>query len=472
MNQLEASHGSGRSRLPERVRLLKDRLFSTLWFLPSLIVLFSAALAAVLVMLSPRVDRELLATMPRLFGASADSSRDMLAAIAGSIITVAGVTFSITMLVVTQASAQYTPRILRNFMRDKASQVVLGGLAGVFTYCLIVLRTIREGDEGHFVPSIAVMVGFLLAIVSIALLIYFVHHVTSALQASSIISQVAADTHRAVERLFPAELGEPAGADTFLPEPTAEADALDWVQVPSPRTGYVQSVDSDRLLSAAVDHDTVVRMTHRVGDFVVEGSSLAEVAVPLSHDRAGAPGWQVPDAIRSALEGAFELAPHRTVEQDPGFGVQQLVDIALRALSPSVNDPSTAIICIDYLGAVLVHAAARGEEPLVRRENGVLRVIARGTTFQQLLDDGLHQIRRYADGHVAVLGRLVNAVRLTAAASRTAPRRHQAARHLDHLEEVIRRSVPSTVDMELLTRSLTEARVLLADLPPRQDGGE
>ena len=167
------------------------RLRDSLWFVPSLIVLAAVLLAIGMVELSALAPSEALARWPRLFGAGADGSRSMLSAIAGSMITVAGVTFSITMVAVTQASAQYTPRILRNFMRDRANQAVLGIFVGIFAYCLVVLRTIRGGDGPDFVPSLAVLVGILLALLGIAVLIFFIHHIATALQASEIIARIA-----------------------------------------------------------------------------------------------------------------------------------------------------------------------------------------------------------------------------------------------------------------------------------------
>jgi uncharacterized membrane protein len=232
-----------------RLAALWARLLDSLWFVPGAIVLGGVGLAVAMVELSAHVDAEALAAWPRVFGASAESSRSMLSAIASSMITVAGVTFSITMVAVTQASSQYTPRILRNFMRDRANQVVLGAFVGIFAYCLVVLRTIRGGDdEGRFVPSLAVLLGVLLAVVGIGVLIFFVHHIASTLQASGIIDRVTRETIEVVDRLFPAAVGDDAPGP-----PRAAGDGPDPRRaraVPARATGYVQRVDSDGLLRA------------------------------------------------------------------------------------------------------------------------------------------------------------------------------------------------------------------------------
>ena len=190
---------------------LWEDLRTSLWFVPTLLISGAVALAVGLVEVNSSMDGERLAERwPRLFGAGAEGARAMLSAIASSMITVAGVTFSITVVALALASSQYTSRILRNFMRDRANQTVLGVFVGVFAYCLVVLRTIRGGDEGMFVPALAVLVAVLLAFVAIGFLIFFIHHIAASIQATSIIEAAAGETLQAVDRLFPADVGEAA----------------------------------------------------------------------------------------------------------------------------------------------------------------------------------------------------------------------------------------------------------------------
>ncbi len=181
---------------------------SSFWFVPSLIVAGSIVLAMVLVEAHSTGSAQWLARWPRLFGSSAEGAREMLSTIAGSMMTVVGVTFSMTLVALALASSQYTSRILRNFMRDRVTQVVLGIFTGIFAYCLIVLRTIRGGDEGGFVPSLAVFFAVVLAMGGIGVLIFFIHHIAASNQASSIIASVADETLVAVDRLFPQKLGK------------------------------------------------------------------------------------------------------------------------------------------------------------------------------------------------------------------------------------------------------------------------
>ncbi|MGH6609898.1 MAG: DUF2254 family protein, partial [Burkholderiaceae bacterium] len=230
-----------------RLSNLWQYLRSSLWFLPTVIVAGAAALAVALIEYEARGDFSFLAEdWPMLFGAGAAGARGLLQVIAGSMITVAGVTFSITVVTLALAASQYTSRILRNFMSDRANQAVLGVFMGVFTYSLVVLRTIRGGDEGAFVPALAVLGALLLALVAIGFYIYFIHHIASTIQASHVISQAAEETLNAIDRLFPSEMGESA-EDAGAEVSGTDLAALSWIAIPAGATGYIQAVDPDAL---------------------------------------------------------------------------------------------------------------------------------------------------------------------------------------------------------------------------------
>ena len=226
----------------------------------------------------------------------------MLSTIAGSMMTVVGVTFSMTLVALVLASSQYTSRILRNFMSDRVTQVVLGVFAGIFAYCLIVLRTIRSGDEGGFVPSLAVFFAMVLAMGGIGVLIFFIHHIASSIQASSIIASVAEETITAIDRLFPEKLGhEPT--DSHENQTRLPLTERNWQAVPARRNGYIQSVDNAALLSLAREHKTIVRMELGIGDFVVQNTTLASLALEDPPEKE----------IIAALQAAYSINRHRTV---------------------------------------------------------------------------------------------------------------------------------------------------------------
>ncbi len=334
---------------------------SSLWFLPTIMVAIAIALAFALIELEFQRTEELVKRWPRVFGAGAEGSRGMLSAIAGSMITVTGVTFSITIVALAMASSQYTPRILRNFMRNRTNQFVLGFFVGVFAYCLIVLRTIRGGDEGKFIPSFAVVGGIALALASVGVLIAFIHHIASSIQGDNIIAGAFRETIAGMKRMLPDELGEEEEEDEETPAVWRDATGY---AIAATTSGYIQHVSPDGLLEFAQEHKTVLRMERGIGDFVAERSPLVSIFSTAPPSK---------EAIAS-LNGLYAIGDSRTIEQDVMFGVRQIVDIALKALSPGINDPTTAVTCLENLGALLIAAAHRQMPPRLRSDEGAVRV--------------------------------------------------------------------------------------------------
>lgn len=438
-----------------RLKRFWENLRASFWFVPSLIVASSIVLATALIEADAIVGGQWLARWPRLFGAGAAGARGMMSTIAGSMMSVVGVTFSMILVVLALASSQYTSRILRNFMRDRVTQIVLGIFAGVFAYCLIVLRTIRSGDEGGFVPSLAVFFGFVLAMGGIGVLIFFIHHIASSIQASSIIASVADETMAAVDRLFPDKLGQGRVGDeedqARLPLPERN-----WQTVPAKWNGYIQSVDNSALLCLAREHKTVVRMERRIGDFVVCNTTLASLAleVPLEEE------------IVAALQAAYSLARHRTVHQDCAFGIRQIVDMAMRALSPSVNDTTTAVMCVDYLTAILARLASRNIPSSHRYENGELRVIAMGQNFAGLVAESFDQILGSAAGNVAILLRMLGALQTIASLTTSPGRRRVLCEQVQRIAELAERTIASPHDRKLFERRLAHVRAAIEHKQP------
>lgn len=412
------------------------------WFIPALLVLAAVVLAAVLIEVDGWLEPNTFDRWPRLFGAGADGSRGLLTTIASSMITVAGVVFSITLVALSLASSQYTSRVLRNFMSDRVNQVVLGAFVGIFAYCLVVLRTIRGGDEGAFVPSLAVLVGLLLGFVGIAVLIYFIHHISTSIQASHILAAVASESLRAVDHLFPEGVGEADAAGE--PEPGALGRA--WYPVAADKTGYVQSLDTSGLLAFASERQTVVRMERRIGQFVVEGTPLVSVlGVDLSEDD------------RQRLGGLSAIGRQRTVEQDAAFGIRQIVDVALKALSPGINDTTTAVMCIDHLTAILARLTDRRIESHFRGEDGELRLLTCGPTYADVVGEAFDQIRQNAAGNVAVLEGLLGSLEVLAGRTTSLPRRLVLLDHARAVAELGQRSVSAPRDLQHIAARSTRA---------------
>ncbi len=435
-----------------KIRQLWSNLRSSFWFMPSMIVLASIALAVVMIEADSAVSKQWLAYWPRLFGAGADGARGMMSTIAGSMMTVVGVTFSMVLMVLAMASSQYTSRILRNFIRSRITQVVLGIFAGIFTYCLIVLRTIRSGDEGTFVPNLAVTFGFILALGGVGALIFFIHHIASSIQASSIIASVAEETITAIDRLFPLNLGEgPCDDNDDEGQPLHPPSELKWRMVMAGESGYIQSVDSAALVRLAQDRNTIVWMDHGIGEFVVQNTTLVSLALEGPPDQA-----TIDD-----LQSTFSISRHRMVDQDAAFGIRQIVDIALKALSPGINDTTTAIMCVDYLTAILARIAPRQIPSSHRYVEGALRVIAKGPTFESLLAESFDQIQRNSKGDVAIMSRILGSFHILASLTTSPHRRRVLGEQVERIAELAESSLEFAHDCARIEARLAEVREAL-----------
>ncbi len=433
-----------------RLKQLWVEVNTSLWFVPALMVVGAVALALGLVEAEGLLSDQMVARWPRLFGAGVDGSRGMLSAIASSMITITGVIFSITIVALTLASSQYTPRILRNFMRNRTNQFVLGFFVGVFAYCIIVLRTLRSTDEGRFVPSLAVLGGIALALASVGVLILFIHHIATSIQANTIISTAARETIEVLRKLFPHELGNEAEDGAM-----ASLDREAWQPVPAARSGYIQSVDNDRLLEFARARNLVVRMECGIGDFIVERAPLVSLQPASPLDAAAA----------DELGELYAIGDSRTIEQDPAFGIRQIVDIALKALSPGINDTTTAVTCVEYLGAILAAAARQRIESPTRTDGNALRVVARSPTFASLTALACDQIRSSGAGNVAVLVALQRALGTTALQTRHPSRRRVLLQQLALVAELAEASLAIAYDRAQVEAASAVARAALDAAP-------
>lgn len=414
-----------------KLRQWWHRTRASFWFVPTLIVTGAVGLATSLIALDATVELPLGKSWPLVFDAGAAGSRGLLTAVASSMITVAGVVFSITIVALSLTSSQYTSRVLNNFMRDRMNQVVLGVFVGIFAYCLVVLRTIRAGDEGAFVPSLAVLGGLVLAFVGIGFLIYFIHHISISIQASTIIAAAAEDSIAAVDHLFPKGLGDDADENLDV-NPGVAVDDQPWSEVNARKTGYIEGIDGDALLAWARKHSSMVRMERGIGEFVVEGTPLLSVAEPNGPD----------DEATDELNAVFVIGRQRTVEQDVGFGIRQIVDVAMKALSPGINDTTTAVMCVDYLGAIVTRLAGRRIPTPQRLDEGELRVIARGPCFESLLAEAFDQIRQNAGANVAVLTRQLHTLEVIAGRTANIRRRQSLQQQADLIVAVATRTIP------------------------------
>lgn len=412
---------------------------SSYWFVPALMASGAIGLAWAMLTLDTSVDAQVLDSNEWLYSGGPEGARTLLSTIAGSMITVAGVTFSITIVALTLASSQLGPRLLRNFMRDVGNQVVLGTFIATFIYCLLVLRTVRSSDYGVFVPHLAVTGGLVLALASLGVLIYFIHHVSVLMQAEQVIAAVGRDLLAAITWLFPEHSGhgasEPGPGE--MPNPLAAASDRQECPVTSTRSGYIQAIDLDGLLRLAVDHDLHLRLPHRPGHFLTQGATLV----------VAWPSERLDAALAEQLNDTFVLGTQRTPEQDVEFAMQQLVEIALRALSPGINDPFTAITCVDWLGATLSLLTTRQfPSPYCYDAQGTLRLLTPPVTFAGLTATAFHQIRRAARSNVAVTLRLLEIIAVIAGHSPQNDQRAALRQHASMIAQGAQESVQAERD--------------------------
>ena len=320
--------------------------------------------------------------------------------------TVTGLSFSLTMLTLQLASSQFGPRLLRTFMRDSGNQVVLGTFLSTFIYCLLVLRTVKGVEGASFVPHISVAFGLILAIASLAVLIYFIHHVAVSIRIEFILAELADEIRDSIARLFPEQLGHepsPSEAERALQRMPADFDR-DARTIRLDASGYVQHIDDEALLRVAAEHDLIVRVDTRPGRFITRRDAILSAY----------PRERAPDEVADSLRSALILGPDRTPTQDIEFSLHRIVEIAQRALSPGTNDPTTALYCIDRLGEALLDLSERSLPTSMRfGEDDRLRVVVEVRSFDDYVRPPIAAIARYGLGDadvVQALLRVVNAV--------------------------------------------------------------
>jgi uncharacterized membrane protein len=377
------------------IKTLQD-VRASYWFVPALMIVLAMMAAYGM----QRLDRAVSAADLQQFGlltvTSAEGARSVLSTIAGSIITVAGTTFSITIVAVSFASGNYGPRLVGNFMRDRGNQVTLGVFIATFVYNILILQTVRGSLDATddmteavvaFVPHLSILLGIGLAIVSIGVLVYFFHHVPETIDIGKLTARIGRQLRKDLEESFPEEAtegAEPAEASSQAGFERAVAGRT-AVEVRADATGYVRAIDFGRVEALAEKNDLYVRLQYRPGDFAIGNDVLMEIW----HDGGGAPS----DDLRDEIAATFALGAQRTPHQNPVFLIDELIEIVTRALSPGVNDPFTAMACFDWLQGALSDIAGRRSRAPILGSHG--RVMVHVTTFDDVLAAVFDRSRPY-----------------------------------------------------------------------------
>ncbi|MEO7337482.1 MAG: DUF2254 domain-containing protein [Caldimonas sp.] len=409
-----------------RVRNFFSALGERFWLVPAVMVLAGILLAIVLVDVDRRgVLPPWLIEGAWLYDGGGTGARTLLGAVVSSTIGVAGTVFSITIAALSLAAGQMGPRLLRNFTRDRGNQATLGTFLGTFCYALMVLRSVRTQAEGEFVPHLSMSVGIVLAFVCVGTLVYFVGHMASRINVDTVIELVSGDVRAAIRRLM--------GEDRQLAPP----DGSFWngaSKVVDTREGYLQAIDSDALAEWAASHDTVLRLLVRPGDYVFPGVPVALLTRPV-------------DGVRDALAQATALGPQRIGPDDLEYAVRQLVEVAVRALSPGINDPHTAIGVIDRMAAALCEIAPLTFPSGVHERDGRIVLVVPSIDYDGLIDTMFHMIRQSARGISPVLIRIVEVLTAVATCERDPVRLRALERHVGLVLDDSRRDVHTPDDL-------------------------
>ena len=438
--------------VPQPARETKDRrklpswrweeLRTTFWVVPSMLVVVSVLLFVITFEIDVAAYHHRLTLPTWIRTGNADAERQVLIAIAAAVITVVGVVFSITILALTLASQQFGPRMMRNFVRDIGNQVTLGVFVGTFVYSVLVLGSI-DSLSPRFVPYLSTSVAEALLLVDLGILIYFIHHIAKSIQLPEVIAGIASDLMQSIDAEFPEHVGEPRvepaqrHSGKTVPELLALLEESGAV-VPSQVSGYIQYVGYSQLISIATHTDSFIRLEHRPGHYLATGRPLAMV-----WPRSAAP------EVALALRKAHVTGPHRTLVQDPVFAIDQLVEIAIRALSSAVNDTFTALTCIDWLSAGLGRVSGRVlDEGVYRDSTGRVRLIEFDPSYARRVNRAFDKIRQAARAMPAVLIRLIDSLGSIMLDTTSSEQRTVLRRQADMVLRLAEESVSEANDLE------------------------
>ena len=449
-------------RIPHPSEWRREALRTNLWLVPTAQVFGAVALFAVTYALDWAAYNHRLDLPSWVSAGSADAARQVLTALAAAVITVVGLVFSIVSVALTLTSTQFGPRMLRNFIRDRGTQVTLGTFVATFVYAVLTLGSVGHGARGDCVPHLSITVALGLVLASLGVLIFFIHHVATSIQLPEVIAGIARDLSAAIDVAVANDSRrDPGGVERglSLAEITARLDA-DGAVVPAPTSGYLQFVGYDRLVDIASEADAVIQLAYRPGHFLIAGLPMARV-------------WprEAADRIARRLARSHATGPHRTLTQDLAFAIDQLVEIAIRALSPAVNDTFTALTCVDWLGDALCKLSPRWQPTGIHRgADGTIRVITTDRPYARFVERAFDKIRQASRGMPAVMIRQLDA--LTNIIEH-APSAHQRGVLLAQSDMILRsseESVPEEADRLDVRRRYEAVRATAERMDPATSG--
>lgn len=414
---------------------VREYVGGALWVLPTIAVVVSLVAGAVL----GRFEVDPESGFGRLlFQGDAGAARELLIVVSATMITVTGLVFSLTVVALQISSTQFSPRLLRSFLRDRGTQIVLSVFVSTFAYATAGLYTVGRLQGGEpYVPRIAISGSLLLALGSVGAFVWYLHHLAHSIQIDDVMRRIERAT---LHVLAHTPSGGPSD-DRSLPHPPTDASP-----VLAPTSGYVQAAYPDEVVGPAALDGAVVRYCCTVGDHVVTGSPIAHV-------------WSHTGTVDAATaerlaDAGMRIGFERTFEQDAAFGVRQLVDIALRAMSPAINDPYTAVQSIQHITVVMCAVLPRRPGPHVWRDaEGTARVMLPMPNLDELLDLACGQLRRVAAHEPRVIAALLTMLDEARRRASTDADRAAIQYQVDLLHADARRAIVQPADLETLVQA-------------------
>ncbi|MEP6597032.1 MAG: DUF2254 domain-containing protein [Ginsengibacter sp.] len=434
------------------LRKLWDSLKSSYWFIPLVMMVLAVMLwwgtSTLDHILSIR-DKKAIAW---LYLSDAETIRTFLLTIAVAIIGVVGVVFTIIMVPLSIAASQFGPRLLRTFLRDTGTQITLGTFNATFIFCMVVLLHLSTAIKQPL-PQISVNVALLLAFTSFGVLIYFINHIAVSLQAPIVVARVSKELHTAINHDFPDDIStaymfSSADHDNKMLPDVSSAHSIIIAKV----SGYLQVRDDTSLLHLAREHNLVFKLLSEPGDFIVQRTALVLTWPEINIEK-----------ISDAVNRAFIQGSQRTLVQDVTFGINELVEVAIRALSPAINDPFTAMTCLDWIGSALCQICSRTLPPAkLFDQAGHLRIIRNPVTFTKLADAAFNQIREYGRTSRYVSVRLIDTIKVVAGCAKTDEHRKILLHHATLVERNSHNGLPDANDRQVITNSYNVLKEILS----------
>ena len=444
--------------LNNKLLTLLESIRTSFWFIPSAMVCSAALLAHAFLAFDHYGEGSDLEALAFLYQTTAESARSILSTIATSMMTVTSIAFSITVVALTLASSQFGPRLIRNFMSDKGTQFTLGAFVSIYIYCILVLQATQSNDSQSFIPGASVFFAVALAFFGVAILIYFIHHVAQAIQADNVVDRVYCELQNNIERLFPDE-DEPSDGKSHSLQ---TSDYVIQKQILAPQDGYLQALDAEGLCKFARQNDVKLVVLRMAGDFVIKHSPIMHVHFKGAQTSQDA----LPFAANKCLS-FITLGAKRTPIQDPEFAIHQLVEVAVRALSPGINDPYTAMTCVDKLSAILCQLTQRPFPPYLHYDDKpCVRLQTQAITFECLAESAFNQIRQYGQSSVAVTIRLIESLANIARASQNKAQRDFVDKQITMLAQTNKQLELPLYDKQAIEQGIEQVKRCLANFKP------